>query len=336
MKETLEEICRGNDLSMEASSRVFTRLIAGELSEVEITALVMALKTKGEAPAEIAGAAQALREAAVAFPRPDYAFVDTCGTGGDGAGTVNVSTAVAVVAAGMGVPVAKHGNRSVSSKCGSADVLERLGVRLDAPPEVARRCLDETGICFLFAPQYHAGVRFAMPVRRALAIRTIFNLLGPLVNPARPAYQVMGVYDPKLCVPMAETLALLGTERALIVNGCGLDELAIHGPTTAAMLQDGEVIELEISPEEAGLRRYSLSDLAGGEPEENARWFQKLLAGEGTEAHNAAVALNAGAVAWLAGKSETLADGARDALETLQSGELIRRFEEFARISHGS
>jgi anthranilate phosphoribosyltransferase len=336
MKETLEQICNGNDLTQQQAFDTFTRLLAGELSEVEITSLVIALKAKGEAPHEIAGAAQALRQGAAEFPRPDYAFVDTCGTGGDGAGTVNISTAVALVCAGLGMRVAKHGNRSVSSKCGSADVLEQLGVRLDVEPEAARRCLDETGICFLYAPKYHAGVRFAMPVRRALRTRTIFNLLGPLVNPSRPAVQLMGVYDPKLCVPIAETLRLLGCERAMVVHGSGLDEVAVHGTTKAALLRDGHVRELEICPEEAGLERHTLDELAGGEPEENAAHLRRLLIGDGPRAHNAAVAMNAGALAWISGRAETLADGAEQALAVLRSGELIDRFERFAEVSHGA
>ena len=334
MKQLLEQICDGQDLDFDQSFEVFSRLIEGELGEVDIASLVVALKAKGEAPEEIAGAAQALRDGAGEFPRPDYTFVDTCGTGGDGAGTINVSTAVALVCAAMGIPVAKHGNRSVSSKCGSADVLEKLGVRLDAPPDVARQCLDEANICFLFAPRYHAGVRFAMPVRRQLATRTIFNLLGPLVNPARPACQLMGVYDPSLCAPLAETLRLLGLDRALVVHGSGLDELAIHGPTTAALLRDGQVTELEICPEEAGLERHSLDELAGGEPDENARAFERILAGEAPEAHNAAVALNAGAVAWISGQTDTLAGGVERALQVIKSGAATERMQTFAEVSH--
>ncbi len=336
MKQVLERLCDGDDLSYEQAFETFARLLAGELTEVEITALVVALKAKGEAPVEIAGAAQALLDGAAAFPRPDYAFVDTCGTGGDGAGTVNISTAVAIVCAGMGLPVVKHGNRSVSSKCGSADVLEALGVRLDAPSETARRCLDEAGMCFLYAPKYHAGVRFAMPVRRSLRTRTIFNLLGPLVNPSRPPFQLMGVYDPSLCVPVAETLRLLGCERALVVHGSGLDELAIHGPTTAALLRDGDVRELEIRPEDAGLERHALAELSGGAPSENAAHLRALLAGDAPEAHNAAVALNAGAIAWVAGHAPTLSDGVDEALRVLATGELNDRLDHLAEVSHGA
>ena len=185
----LDSLSRRN-LTREEMSGIFGHLMTGDYNEIEIAGLVAALKTRGETPEEIAGAASALRAAALPFPVPEYRYADTCGTGGDGTGTVNVSTAVAIVCAEMGLPVAKHGNRSVSSQCGSADVLEAVGVKLDASPEVSRRCLDEVGVCFLFAPQYHAGVRHAMPVRRTLATRTIFNLLGPLSNPSHPVLQL--------------------------------------------------------------------------------------------------------------------------------------------------
>ncbi|MGM0555951.1 MAG: anthranilate phosphoribosyltransferase [Myxococcota bacterium] len=336
MKDILESLCRHEDLPEDTAHRVFSRVIDGQLSEIEIASLVTALKAKGETPDEVAGAARALREAAADFPAPPYACADTCGTGGDGMQTVNISTAVALVAAEMGIPIVKHGNRSVSSKCGSADVLEKVGVNLEASAEVARRCLDEANICFLFAPHYHAGVRHAMPVRRALATRTIFNLLGPLVNPAAPKFQVMGVYDPKLCKPAAETLGLLGCESALVVHGSGLDEIALHGSTHAARLVDGRVHELEITPDQAGLSEYPLDALRGGEPEENARWFRRVLAGDGNDAHNAAISINAGALAMVTGRADTLADGVEMALEALKSGRADSRLSRFAEVSHGA
>lgn len=336
MKTIIEMLCRGEDLPEDTCFEVFSRVIAGDVTEIELSSLVTALKAKGETPDEVAGAARALRAAAAPFPSPDYACADTCGTGGDGMQTVNISTAVALVAAEMDIPIVKHGNRSVSSKCGSADVLEKVGVHLEADANVARRCLDETNICFLFAPHYHSGVRHAMPVRRTLATRTIFNLLGPLVNPAAPAHQVMGVYDPKLCRPAAETLGLLGCESALVVHGSGLDEIALHGPTTAAHLVDGRVEEIEITPADAGLNNYPLAALEGGEPDENARWFRRVLAGKGSDAHNAAIAINAGALAMVTGRSDTLRDGAELALETLASGRAGTRLNRFAEVSHGA
>jgi anthranilate phosphoribosyltransferase len=335
VREVLDRVCGREDLSREEAAEVFGRIVRGEVSEVELAALLGALRTKGETPAEVAGAAQALRAAATPFPRPDLAFGDTCGTGGDGAHTVNVSTAAAFLAAEAGVPVAKHGNRSVSSRCGSADVLEACGVNLDASPEVSRRCLDEAGVCFLMAPRYHPGMRHAVPVRRALKVRTIFNLIGPLSNPAAPAWQVVGVYAERLVRPMAETLGMLGAEAALVVHGAGLDELALHGPTQAALWRDGAVRELVLTPEDAGLARHPLDALAGGEPEENAAWLRELLDGGGVEAHRAAVALNAGALLWVAGVSDDLAGGVARAREALAGGGAGRRLTKLAERSHG-
>lgn len=336
MQTYLDSICRGEHLSRDQASALFGTLVAGELEPVQISALLVALRTKGEQPEEIAGAAQALRDSASPFPRPDYRFADSCGTGGDGAGTINISTAVAVVAAEMGIPVAKHGNRSVSSRCGSADVLEALGVRIDAPVAVARRCLDEVGLCFLFAPAYHSGLRHAMGVRRALSIRTIMNVLGPLVNPARPPVQMVGVYDPALCAPLARTLGLLGCEAALVVHGSGLDEIALHGPTRAALFRDGGVVELVIRPEHAGLDTLPLGQLRGGGPEHNAERLLALLRGEGSHAHAAAVAINVGALAWVFGVAADIRAGTDTALGVIASGRPAARLEHLGRVSHGA
>ena len=196
-------------------------------------------------------------------------FCDIVGTGGDGLNTINVSTTSALVAAACGLKVAKHGNRSVSSKSGSSDLLDKMGIKLDMSPAQARRCLDELGICFLFAPQYHAGVRHAMPVRQALKTRTLFNVLGPLINPARPTYQLMGVYAPELVRPIAETLLALGLKTGMVVHGAGLDEIAIHGPTQVAQIRDGEIREFLLTPADFGLETYPVSAIQGGEPEEN-------------------------------------------------------------------
>jgi anthranilate phosphoribosyltransferase len=333
--DALDVLARRNLSRAEAAS-VFGRVVDGALGEVEIAGLLAALKARGETPDEIAGAAEALRAAARAFPRPAYGFADTCGTGGDATGTKNVSTAVAVVVAEMGIPVAKHGNRAVSSRCGSADVLETLGVRLDLSPDAARACLDETRLCFLFAPHYHAGVKHAMPVRRALGTRTIFNLLGPLSNPARPPVQLVGVYDPDLCLPVARTLAMLGTEAALVVHGDGLDEIAVHGPTRAVLWKDGRIVELELTPEEAGLSRAPLEALTGGGPEENAAALRALLEGHEDGAYRAAVSLNAGALAWIAGRAESLADGATMARDLLASGRTALRLARWIEVSRGA
>jgi anthranilate phosphoribosyltransferase len=333
MKAHLETICAGGDLTREEAKDVFGRIVRGELSEIEITALIIALKAKGERPEEIAGAAEALREAAAPFPRPDLRYADTCGTGGDGAHTINISTAAAFVAAELGVPVAKHGNRSVSSRCGSADVLEACGVNLDASPETAARCLTEVGICFLMAPRYHSGLRHAGPVRKALKTRTVFNLLGPLVNPATPCWQVMGVYAPEYTEPLARTLGLLGCEAALVVHGSGLDEIALHGPTTAALWRDGEVQTFELTPADAGLEERPVSELAGGSPEENAAWLKGLLSGEGCDAHNEVVALNVGALLWISGEAADFRAGTEVALDVLRMGSAVGRLEDLAKLS---
>ena len=334
MREILERLCRGEDLSQPSSAELFGRVVRGELSAVQITALLVALKAKGEAIEEIAGAAQALRDAALSVPIGDVAVADTCGTGGDGLGTVNVSTAAALVVAEAGVPVAKHGNRSVSSRCGSADVLEHCGVRIDASARQSAHCLRTERICFLFAPQYHSGMRHAMPVRRELATRTVFNLIGPLANPAAPRWQVVGVYDPALCVPMARTLGLLGCASALVVHGSGLDEVALHGPTLAAYLHQGQVTELTLQPSDLGLPSYPLEALAGGSGEENARWLQTLLDGRGEPAHAAAVAANAGALLHVAGRGADAAAGVGVALEVLSSARAGERLRRWADLSH--
>jgi anthranilate phosphoribosyltransferase len=284
----------------------------------------------------MAGAVEALLMAAVPFPRPEYPYADCCGTGGDGASTVNISTAAAFVAAELGIPIAKTGNRSVSSRCGSADVLERLGVRLDPPPEVARRCLDDLGICFVFAPQYHPGVRHIAPVRRALGVRTVFNLVGPIANAARPPWQMMGIYDPALCEAAVRTLQLLGRDVALVVHGSGLDEVALHGPTTGVLLQGGEIRQITITPEEAGLTPAPVEALAGAGPDENAAWLLELLGGKGVPAHADAVALNAGVLAWAMGIAPTLRHATRLARQALDGGGAAVRLGRLAERSHGT
>lgn len=336
MREMLDKICNQEHLNSGETKLLFSAIVKGELDPVQISALLVGLRTKGESPDEIAGAAQALRESAKAFPKPDYALADCCGTGGDGSNTINISTAVALVAAEMGIPMAKHGNRSISSKCGSADLLEELGVKIDSSPEVSRRCLDEVGICFLFAPQYHSGLRHAMPIRNALKIRTVFNILGPLVNPACPSFQIIGVYDPKLCQPLAKTLGLLGCQSAMVVHGSGLDEMALHGNTKASFLANGEVVELNISPEETGVSRFAIESLRGGDPKENAKKIANLLKGNGDEAHVAAVAINAGALAYVSGKAVSIKAGTDLALRSIRSGKSFDRLQRWAELSHGA
>ncbi len=332
----LERICSGSNLGTDEMHSVFIALIDGVLDPLQITALLIALKTKGESPSEIAGAARALRERASRFEAPDYSVADTCGTGGDGACTVNISTAAAFVAAELGVPVAKHGNRSVSSQCGSADVLEAVGIRISIPPELARRCLDVSGVCFLFAPDYHNGIRHAMPVRKKLKTRTLFNLLGPLANPASPDYQVLGVYDRRWVLPVAETLRELGCRAAAVVHGGGLDELALHTHSDIAFLHEQEIDEFRVHPRDLGLPVLPVEALAGGDPKTNANWLTGLLAGHGDDAHNAAVAMNAGALSWVAGRSPDLRTGVEAAMAVLHSGRALDRLTTLVEVSNGA
>src|SRR3982751_4555712 len=288
----LPKLLSGEDLPIEDSEHLFERLVLGKLEPAEIAGMLIALRMKGETAEELIGAARALSAAALPFDRPDYLYADCCGTGGDGSGLINVSTATAFVAAASGLPIAKHGNRSVSSRCGSADVIEALGANIDVGPEKARALLDQTGFCFLFAPAYHPGMKHAGLVRRQLEVRTIMNLLGPCINPARPPVQLLGVADPKMLRRIAQTLAAMGVEEALVVHGSGLDEVALHAETRALRLSGDEIEELEITPEEAGLERAPLKVVTGGDAEENAGRLKSLLSGSAGRAEEDIVVLN--------------------------------------------
>ncbi len=333
MNAALQRLYARGSLELAEARETFAALVAGTLSEIEISALLIALKLKGETSAEIAGAADALRSAATPFPRPQGLFADAVGTGGDGANTFNISTAVTVVAAECGLPMVKHGNRSVSSRCGAADLLETFGIRLDMAPQTARHCLDSCGLTFLYAPHYHPGIRHAMPVRRQLSTRTLFNLLGPLVNPARPPVMLVGVYDPALAVTLAETLDMLGTRRALVVHGAGLDEIALHGRTQAVLLDAGRIEHLQLGPEDFGQRGYPLDTIVGGDPEHNAALMRALLSGRGSAAQRAIVAANSGALLWLAGRADDPRTGARMAEEVLAGERGLHRLHAFAAAS---
>lgn len=325
----------GAPLRQDQAEQLFAALVRGELDDPAISAMLVALKVRGETIDELIGAARALRAADMHFDRPDYLFADSCGTGGDGSGTINLSTAVAFVAAAAGLPVAKHGNRSVTSRCGSADVLEHLGVKLDCSAETSRTALDQAGLCFLFAPLYHPGLRHAGPVRRALGIRTIMNILGPCVNPAEPRVQLLGVAEERLLEPVAHTLAALGVERAMVVHGSGLDEVALHGETKAVRLAGGVLEALTIAPSDCGFAPAPLAKIKGGGPEENAARLKALLQGFGTRTEKQAVAINAGTLLLTAGMAPTLRDGAELALDILASGAAYDRLETLVAITNG-
>ncbi|MFC3395633.1 anthranilate phosphoribosyltransferase [Brenneria rubrifaciens] len=324
LQDTLEKLYRAETLSRQESQDLFTAIIHGELEAGQLAAALISMKVRGEHPDEIAGAAAALLADAQPFPRPDYLFADIVGTGGDGTNSINISTASAFVAASCGLKVAKHGNRSVSSRSGSSDLLAAFGIKLDMPAQTARQALDDLGVCFLFAPQYHLGFRHAAPVRQQLKTRTVFNVLGPLVNPARPPLALIGVYRPELIRPIAETLRMLGYRRAAVVHGGGMDEVAVHAPTQVAELNNGQIETYQLTHKDFGLDSYPLSSLQGGTPEENRDILTSLLQGKGERAHGAAVAANVALLMRLFGQ-EDLRQNAQQALEVMQSGQAYQR-----------
>lgn len=318
-------------LTQQQSKQLFSSIIKGELEPVQLAGALVAMKIRGEMPSEIAGAAEALLADAKPFPKPDYLFADIVGTGGDGSNSINISTASAFVAASAGLKIAKHGNRSVSSRSGSSDLLATFGINLNMEAEDSRKALDDLNLCFLFAPHYHTGFKHAMPVRQQLKTRTIFNVLGPLINPARPPLAMIGVYAEHLVEPIAEVLKTLGYKRALVVHGNGMDEVAVDSETYVAELNQGKVITYHVSPEDFGLPRYSQSDLEGGDPEENGRLITQLLQGHGEKAHNAAVAMNVAMLMRLFGH-EVLRDNAQESLKVIASGEAFNLVNKLAKI----
>ncbi len=333
MLDLLENLYAQNDLSQAQSEEIFSQVMQGKVSEISLTALLTALKIKGETPEEIAGAAQAMVTNATAFPRPNTPFADIVGTGGDGHNTINISSAAAVVAASCGVAVAKHGNRSVSSQSGSADLFNAFGYNLMHTPEQARATMEASNLCFLFAPVYHAGVKHAMPVRTELKTRTIFNVLGPLANPARPTHSVMGVYTPELLIPYAHTLQLLGHERVLVVHGSGLDEFALHGETQVVEVDGDSLTEYVVTPDDFGLESAPLEAIVGGTPEQNKAAIEAVFKGEGEPAHTHAIAMNAGALLYLCGQANTFADGAKLALSSIAQGKPLQIIQRAAQLS---
>lgn len=323
----LEKLYSGHSLSTSESTALFNAVIQGELSNEQIAAMLIALKVRGANTEEITGAVAASLQNAKAFPRPDYPFADIVGTGGDGQNTINISTASAIVAASMGAKVAKHGNRSVSSKSGASDVLTALGVNVNITPEQARQALDEIGVCFLFAQQYHSGFRHVAPVRAALKTRTIFNILGPLINPARPTYHLLGVYAPELVKTYAETAVALEHQHSFVVHGSGLDEVALHGETQVAEIKNGKIEYFTLTPEDFGLKAQSLETLSGGEPQENAQMLTALLQDKGKAEHANAVAANTALLLKLFGHND-LKQNVQNVLTHLASGKAFETLQK--------
>jgi anthranilate phosphoribosyltransferase len=311
-------------------------IMAGEATQAQIGGFLVALRLKGETPDEIAGFAEAIRSRGISVSPKRDDLVDTAGTGGDGQATINISTAAALVAAAAGAAVAKHGNRAVSSASGSADVLEALGFTLEAPPERIADSIDQLGFGFLFAPTHHPGFRHAAPVRKELATRTVFNVLGPLTNPAGARAQIVGVYDPALVRTIAEVLARLGAHRAFVVHGAhGIDELSPAGPNFVCEVREGEVTERQIDPRDYGIAPCAPEELRGGSPVENAAVIRSVFAGEERGAKRDAILLNAAGAIAAGGLAEDLRDGLEAARETVDSGAAAERLEALAAFSHG-
>ncbi|MBT9171953.1 MAG: Anthranilate phosphoribosyltransferase [Syntrophomonadaceae bacterium] len=327
MKELLGKLCNKENLTTEEASRAMTLIMTGEATPAQVGAFLAALKMKGETAEEIYGCALTMRQAAEKVPTKRVGLTDTCGTGGDGSGTFNISTAAALIAAGAGLAVAKHGNRAVSGRCGSADVLEALGAVLELTPEEMGRCLDEVGIAFLYAPVLHKSMRHAAAPRREVGVRSVFNLLGPLTNPAGAKRQVLGVYAPELVGLLGRVLLLLGTERALVVHGSdGSDELTLAGETACAEIGEGTIKYYQLTPEQLGLRRVPSAALRGGGPLENAAQLRAVLSGESGVFAQAAI-LNAAAALYVGGLAEDLREGASLAEKAVNSGEALSRME---------
>lgn len=335
MSQLLEQLINGEDLRQEQAEEFFAKVVQGEIEPALMASVLTALKIKGETPTEIAGAAVAIRAAAKPFPKLPYPLVDCVGTGGDGHSTINISTTAAIVAAACGLKIAKHGNRSVSSKSGSADLLEAFGINLMMSPETAKQSIEQSGACFLFAPNYHSGFKHAGPVRAAMGVRTLFNILGPLVNPASPRVMLLGVYTPELLMPMAKALQLTGVARAWVVHGSGLDEVAIHGPTQIIEIDGDTLTEKEVQPSDFGLATHSLESIKGGLPEENAAYTMAILEGKGKQAHIDAVTINTAALLYLTGQARTLSSAANVVQQILKSGKAANTLNTMVEVSNG-
>ncbi|HUO35686.1 MAG TPA: anthranilate phosphoribosyltransferase [Candidatus Acidoferrum sp.] len=343
IQEALEKVVRDGDLTRSEAEAAMEDILAGRANEAQIAGFLTALHMKGETSEEVVGFALAMRRHAATifadgWPRAHEPLVDTCGTGGDERGTFNVSTAAAIVAAGAGARVAKHGNRSYTSKCGSADVLEQLGVRMDLAAEQVARCIEEVGIGFLYAPAMHTAMRHALPVRRALRIRTVFNLLGPLTNPADASAQVVGVYDSELTELVAHALGELGVKRAFVVHGAdGLDEISISGETQVAELRDGTVRSYAVTPEDFGLARAPVERIAGGDAKENAQIIHKIFGRSMLMKEHGprrdVVLANASAALVAAGRASDFLEGVHMAAQSIDSGAAREKLDALVKFT---
>ena len=333
IREAIISLGNKEDLSYDTAKLVMGEIMGGQASDIQLSAYLTALAMKGETIDEITGSAEGMRAHCIRLLH-DMDVLEIVGTGGDQSNSFNISTTSALVISAGGVPVAKHGNRAASSKCGAADVLEALGVNITIPPEKSTDLLNKINICFLFAQNYHLSMKYVAPVRRELGIRTIFNILGPLTNPAGASMQVMGVYEEALVEPLARVLSKLGVKSAMVVYGQDvLDEISMSAPTTVCEVKDGEYRSYVIEPEQFGYAKCGKEELAGGTPQENAAITKAILAGEAGPKRNA-VALNAGAGLYVAGKAASLEEGVRMAEKLIDTGAAKARLDEFIKMSN--
>lgn len=328
IKEAIIKLSKKVDLTKEEAYECMNEIMNGEASEIQMSSYLTALSLKGETIEEITGSAAGMREHCIKLLN-DEDVLEIVGTGGDGSNSFNISTTSSIVIAASGIKVAKHGNRAASSKCGAADVLEKLGVKIDVSPEKSATILNKINICFLFAQNYHIAMRYVAPVRRELGIRTVFNILGPLTNPAGASKQVMGVYDETLVEPLAKVLSNLGVKRAMVVYGqdC-LDEISLSAPTSVCEVKDGTYTSYTITPEQFGFKRCTKEDLAGGDPEYNAKITREIFDGKKGPKRDA-VLLNAGAAIYIAGCSETIQEGIDLAAKIIDEGKALAKLEQF-------
>ncbi|MGB9132937.1 MAG: anthranilate phosphoribosyltransferase [Methanosarcina sp.] len=334
MRKYIKKLEEGRDLSSEEAEAAVDEIL-GKAEDEEIGAFLLALRTKGEKPEEIAGFVRGMKKAANTIkPSVPFRLIDTCGTGGDGLNTINVSTAAAIVTAAAGVPVAKHGNRAATSLSGSSDVLEALGIRVDLAPEQVRKTIEEIGIGFMFAPVFHPAMKRVAGIRKKLGVRTVFNILGPLTNPAGAKGQIIGVFDKKLCEPIAYALAELGTEHALVVNGDGMDEISNTGETYVAELKNGKVSTFTLTPESLGMLRANPEDIKGGTPKENARDLLCIFKGQKGPKRDLVV-MNAAAALYVSGIVGSIRQAIPIAEDAIDSGKVMVKFNQFRAFTSG-
>lgn len=335
IKQAISKVVDGKNLTEAETVDVFNQIMSGEATDAQIAAFLVGLRMKGETIDEITGAVRVMREKAMKIaPKVDM-LVDTCGTGGDSTGTFNISTTAAFVVAGAGIHVAKHGNKSVSSKSGSADVLSALGVNLDVAPEVVTKCIEEANIGFMFAPKHHGAMKYAVGPRREMGIRTIFNIIGPLTNPASAKAQIIGVYDPELTEPLARVLLNVGTCRAFVVHGYPLDEVSIAGPTKVTELKDGEIKTYDVNPEDFGIERNDVSKIVGGTADENAKITLDILNGIKGPGYDITV-LNAAFAIVAGGGAESVKDAVCAAKESIESGRALTALLKLKEITNAN